>query len=240
MRQRNEEISKMRTNPLRRGNAKTAIGWLSAAVAALLLMGCVTTAPVKPATAPEASKPVGTKTAGVKRLDNGRQGFVITEVGQMSDAVRRDFDNAVSLLNQKDYEKAIALLKQIVEQSPGVSAPHVNLGIAYQRTGKQDMAEAQFKTALSLVPGHPVVCNQYGLLCRKSGRFEQAQTLYKQALTAFPEYYPVHRNLGILCDLYLNDLPCALEHYEVYSRRAPEDQQVKLWIADLRARLGKK
>ena len=228
----------MRTNPLRRVNAQNGIGWLTATVAALLLMGCVTAAPVKPT--PEASKPADTRTAGVRRLDNGRQGFVITEVGQMSDAGRRDFDNAVSLLNEENYEEAIPLLKQVIEQSPGVSAPHINLGIAYQRTDKLDMAEAQFKTALSLVPGHPVICNQYGLLCRKSGRFEQARSLYEQALTTFPEYYPVHRNLGILCDLYLNDLPCALEHYELYSSCAPEDKQVKLWIADLRARLEKK
>jgi Tfp pilus assembly protein PilF len=230
----------MRTISLRHFNAPTGIGWLTAAVAALLLMGCVTTAAVKPA--PEASKPkpAETRTAGVRRLENGRQGFVITEVGQMSDAVRRDFDNAVSLLNEENYEDAITLLEKVIEQSPGVSAPHINLGIAYQRTDKQEMAEAQFKAALSLVPGHPVTCNQYGLLCRKSGRFEQARALYEQALTAFPEYYPVHRNLGILCDLYLNDLPCALEHYEVYSRCAPDDKQVKLWIADLRVRLGKK
>ena len=228
----------MRTNPLRRFNAQTGVGWLTATVAALLLIGCGTAAPVKPT--PEASKPAETETSGVKRLENGRQGFVIMEVGQMNDAVRRDFDIAVRQLNEKNYEDAIALLKQIIEQSPGVSAPHIDLGIAYQRTDKPDMAEAQFKTALSLVPGHPVGCNQYGLLCRKSGRFEQARDLYEQALTTFPEYYPVHRNLGILCDLYLNDLPCALEHYEVYSRCAPEDEQVKLWIADLRARLGKK
>jgi tetratricopeptide (TPR) repeat protein len=228
----------MRTNPFRRINAQAGIGWLAATVAALLLIGCVTAAPVKPT--PAASKPDETNTAGVRRLENGRQGFVITEVGQMSDAVRRDFNSAVGLLNEEHYEDAVTLLEQVVEQSPGVSAPHINLGIAYQRTGKPDMAEAQFKTALSLVPGHPVVCNQYGLLCRKSGRFEEARTLYGQALAAFPEYYPVHRNLGILCDLYLNDLPCALEHYEVYSRCAPEDEQVKLWIFDLRARLGKK
>lgn len=228
----------MRTNPSGRFKAQTGIGWLTATAGALLLIGCVTAAPVKPTR--EATKPAATQTAGVRRLENGRQGFVIAEVGQMGNAVRRDFDNAVKLLNEKNYEGAIALLKHVIEQSPGVSAPHINLGIAYQRTDKLDMAEAQFKTALSLVPGHPVICIQYGLLCRKSGRFEQARALYEQALTAFPEYYPAHRNLGILCDLYLNDLPCALEHYEVYSRYAPEEKQVKLWIADLRARLGKK
>ena len=55
----------------------------------------------------------------------------------------------------------------------------------------------------------------------------------------FPEYYPMHKNLGILCDLYLNDPACALEHYEIYSKAMPEDAQVKLWIADVRARLGR-
>ena len=228
----------MRINPLRHVSTQTGIGWLSTMAATLMLIGCVTTASVKPS--PEASKSAVTKTAGVRRLDNGRQGFVIMEVGQLNDAIRRDFDRAVSLLEEGNNEDAITLLKQVIEQSPGVSAPYINLGIAYQRTGNRELAEAQYKTALSLVPGHPVICNQYGLLCRKSGRFDQARSLYEQALATFPEYYPVHRNLGILCDLYLNDLPCALEHYEVYSRSMPDDKQVKLWIADLRARMGKK
>jgi hypothetical protein len=64
--------------------------------------------------------------------------------------------------------------------------------------------------------------------------------MYESAVARFPKYYPLHRNLGILCDLYLNDPECALEHYEIYSEAMPEDRQVKLWIADLRARSGLK
>jgi tetratricopeptide (TPR) repeat protein len=84
-----------------------------------------------------------------------------------------------------------------------------------------------------------VASNEYGLLCRKTGRFAEARAIYEKAIARFPEYYPLHRNLGILCDLYLNDPACALEHYEIYSKARPKDAQVTLWIADVRARLGR-
>ncbi len=207
------------------------------AATVFILIGCATHGDVAP---PSVDEPhPETQEASVVRLEDGREGFRISEYPQLSEALRRDFDRAVILLNEEAYGQAVELLTKIIEEAPGVTAPYVNIAIAYRRLGQTDQAEEHLNTALALVPGHPVASNEYGLLYRRSGRFAEARVVYETALRHFPDYYPVHRNLGILCDLYLNDPVCAIEHYEIYSQALPEDQQVKIWITDLRARMGR-
>jgi len=220
----------------RRSKTRTYVGFVVLVTVLSLLGGCATDGKVNPALA--AREPPVVKGPSVERLEDGRKGFIIMEVPQMDEPSRRDFERAVAMLNEQDYGQAIDLLEKIIEQSPSVTAPHIDMAIAYQHIGKMEQAEEHLKTALNLFPEHPVACNQYGLLYRKTGRFAEARAIYEKALSSFPNYYPVHRNLGILCDLYLNDLSCALEHYEIYSQARPEDKRVKTWIADLRARLG--
>jgi Tfp pilus assembly protein PilF len=203
---------------------------------AALVTGCVTGAAVKPEPEVEPAAIAGPSAAP---LGDERQGFVITEIPTMTDAARGDFERAVLLMHDQQVDPAIELLEKVVQGAPGVTAPYINLAIAYMRVDKPDQAEAHLKTALSLVPEHPVACNEYGLLCRKAGRFAEARAFYEKALARFPDYYPAHKNLGILCDLYVGDPLCALEHYELYSAAKPEDQQVKYWIAELRQRLGR-
>jgi Tfp pilus assembly protein PilF len=213
-----------------------------------VLAGCATDGKVKAGpvagTGPSAAAPVAGKPSvptgpSVARLVDGREGFIITEVPTMDEASRRDFDRAVAMLKDQDDGQAIDLLEKVIKQSPGVTAPHIDIAIAYLRVGKPEQAEEHIKKALVLFPEHPVASNEYGLLCRKTGRFADARAIYEKAIARFPEYYPLHRNLGILCDLYLNDPACALEHYEIYSKARPKDAQVTLWIADVRARLGR-
>ncbi len=217
---------------------RSRIERLLLALVLTVFMGCVTQGPVKTASkAPKAEKAQVDDTAKDEQIHDG---FTIKEIAQMNVAARRDFERAVALLNEENYEAAIALLEKIVAQQPRVTAPYINLGIAYTRTGKTEQAEAQFKNAIKLFPGHPVACNECGLLYRKKGRFKEARSMYEQALDGYPNYYPVHRNLGILCDLYLNDLEGALFHYQTYSQAMPGDDQVKLWIADLKSRMGAK
>jgi tetratricopeptide (TPR) repeat protein len=230
-------VQHMEMPMLRRSIIRTCVEFALLSMLLAVLPGCATDAKVK---APVDQESSVKKEPSVSSLRDGREGFIITEVPKVDAPARRDFDRAVGLLKDQDYAGAIDLLKKVIEQSPGVTAPYIDIAIAYRHIDKLEDAEENLKAALKLFPGHPVASNEYGLLYRKTGRFAEARAIYEKAIARFPDYYPAQRNLGILCDLYLNDPACALEHYEIYSEARPEDKQVKLWISDLRARLGRK
>ena len=222
----------------------TIAGYLLSAISLSLLVGCATAGkakvePAKPTPAaaaePSPSLPTG---PSVVHFTDGRKGFLIKEPSGMDAQLRADFDQASAMIKEAKYDKAIELLEKIIAKSPGMTAPHINLAIAYRQINKPEQAEQHLKKALELIPGHPVASNEYGLLLRKAGRFAESRAIYEKALAAFPEYHPIHKNLGILCDLYLKDSACAAEHYEIYGKAMPRDEQVKLWLADLHARSG--
>lgn len=192
-------------------------------VALFLLSACATT------TAPRSTSRLEIQEA---------VGFTITEEARVGGSVRSDYEVALTLLQQGRHDDGVALLESVVAEAPQISAPYIDLGVAYHQAGDLEAAERYLLLALEQNFDHPIAHNELGIVYRKTGRFAEARRSYENALAIYPSYHFARRNLAILCDLYLADLDCALKNYEAYMATVPSDDEASMWIADLRLRSG--
>jgi tetratricopeptide (TPR) repeat protein len=192
----------------------------------------------------EKGEEAGSAAVAAAEPESGGDGFVapenvVAEKPRIAENVRADFKAAVAMLEDAKYDQGIPAMLKLTEQEPALAPPYIDLGIAYERTGDLDHAEASLNKALELDPQDPTAWNELGLVQRRKGEFAKARTSYETALKQSPDFQDAHRNVAILCDLYLGDFKSALEHYEAYSQLVPGNADVTKWIADLRNQSSK-
>jgi tetratricopeptide (TPR) repeat protein len=129
--------------------------------------------------------------------------------------------------------------KQVALQFPQLSAPYVNLGILYRKSGRLEQSEDALKTAVERNDGSAVAWTELGATQRLRGEFPNAAASYEKAIADDPNFAPAYRNLGVVSDLYLGDPERALTAFEHYKELTGEEKPVSGWIAELRARTGK-
>lgn len=154
------------------------------------------------------------------------------------------YESALSAMRDGKNTQAEAALRQFAEKYPTFSGPRTNLGILYFRENKLEQAKAEFQAALEINPNNVVSLNHLGIISRGEGKFTEARAFYEKALQIDPAYAYAHLNYGILLELYMGQLPEALEQYKRYQELTKaagmeEDKEVVKWIVDLDRRVKK-
>jgi tetratricopeptide (TPR) repeat protein len=148
------------------------------------------------------------------------------------------YEEAIAALKAGNTYLAIELLEKVSREAPWKQYVFTNLGLAFFKLEKFDLAEESFKQAVTQNSRDAVAHNHLGILQRRKGQFEDARKRYQQAIDIDQEYAPAHLNLGILFDMYLQDLEKALQQYEIYqSLTREQDSQVAGWIVDIQRRI---
>lgn len=160
-----------------------------------------------------------------------------TQQAQAAEA-NRDYQKALAFLKNGDNQRALTMFRSITGRFPDLSGPWLNQGIIHLKFNDLTQAEEAFKNALAIYPDNPYTLNMLGIVLREQGMFDKAKQSYEKALIIDKHYAKAHLNLGILLDLYLRDLPLALDHFEQYqSLQQESNKQVSGWIKDLKRRI---
>jgi len=101
---------------------------------ALLASACATTPQSHSDRKAGVRKPGSIQPARVD-IQQDATGFTILEDVQVGADVRANYDGAVRQLEQTQYEQGISMLLKVTENAPQVTAAHIDLGIAYARSG---------------------------------------------------------------------------------------------------------
>ena len=146
---------------------------------------------------------------------------------------------AMQSVKAGDIDKAIEQYKQILASDPTTPHAYTNLGLLYLHRQKSALAKQAFERAIIIDNQDAVAFNNLAIIQRQNGEFKKALFNYYKAINVKPDYANAHLNLGILLDLYLQDLPKALEQYETYQKlTGNRDKKVDKWIVDIKRRIA--
>lgn len=159
--------------------------------------------------------------------------------------IKRQYQAALETMDSGDDAVAAEAFEQFVDAHPHYPGAYVNLAIIYDRLDRPDDAYVMLDTAKNIMPGYVTALNQEGLIKRRRGDFAGAQEAWLEATRSDPDFANAWFNLGVLYDLYLQDLPAALDAYQRYQltvaavqEGAEPDPQVQGWITDIERRIG--
>lgn len=144
------------------------------------------------------------------------------------------YGKAIAYLNDNHLDQAETILTMLTTKRPELAGPWINLALIDIRKNELDKAQQKINQALSRDPSLAQAYNLLGYIEKQKGNINKAISYYQQAIDKKPDYAIAHYNLALLYDIYLQDLPDALQHYKRYQELTHnKDKKIADWIAEL-------
>ncbi|MBT3202825.1 MAG: tetratricopeptide repeat protein [Gammaproteobacteria bacterium] len=149
------------------------------------------------------------------------------------------YQQAMKSTQAGEIDKAIEQFTRVVKSNPSAKHAFTNLGLLYIHKNQNREAKEAFLNAIKQNKNDAIAYNHLAVIQRQQGEFKMSLFNYYKAIKADPDYANAHLNLGILLDIYLQDLPLALEQYVIFQKLTGNtNQQVEKWVIDIKRRIA--
>lgn len=156
----------------------------------------------------------------------------------MTESERNDYRNAITALNNNKLDLAESILKEMLKNRKDLAGPWTNLGLVYLKKNDTTQATKALEQALQLNPKQPYALNLMGLIEYNQGNVQKAAEYYEAALLNKPDYANAHYNLALLYDIFYQDIPQAVAHYQQYMELTKhQDKETEVWLQQLASSL---
>lgn len=173
--------------------------------------------------------------------DQGEQTSSGLSADMQSESEHLKYNRAISLLNEGKSEQAQKIFLQFNSERPELAGPYANLAMIALRNKENDKALNYINQALTKNPDFPQALNIFGYLKLSSGDIKTAEQSYLKATKLDDNFALAHYNLALLYDIYLQNIPKAIHHYERYLKLINyTDKQTVEWLNQLRSSFSSK
>jgi len=138
-------------------------------------------------------------------------------------------EKAGDLFEERQFEEALALLQQFMENNPEAYMTHINIGDCYKEMEEYEKAEAEYNLALEAAQTDEKMGKEMaakatagkGDIYLKKGEFEQAQELFEKSIELLPDNEILAYNVG---EIYFSNrnLEEAITYYGIAIRIKPD------------------
>lgn len=150
------------------------------------------------------------------------------------------YSRGLGYLRANQYTEAESAFTALISTRPELAGPYANMGLLYIKKNQFDKAVEMLNKALEKNPRMAHAQQLLGYIETRNSNFLKARDHYLKAIEFKPDYAVAHYNVALLYDVYLRDIPKAVEHYKRYLELTNnQDKRTADWVIELSNSLKK-